>query len=109
MTVALTEALAGPIVAKVAEHHVGVSLAALRGRGRQPALVIPRQMFMALALADGRFSSVQVGRLLKRDHKTVLHGAAKHAARLQADYAASRRAWAEDFGNPIRTQGRGHE
>lgn len=58
--------------------------AALRARTRVPAADERRQVAMWL-LRQRQLSSVAIGRLLGRDHSTVLHGCAVIEARRQVD------------------------
>jgi chromosomal replication initiator protein len=45
----------------------------LKGRSRNKQVVVPRQIAMYLLREDARMSTPEVGRLLNRDHTTVLH------------------------------------
>jgi chromosomal replication initiator protein len=54
--------------------YFAVSLEALKGRSRHREVVVPRQVAMYLLKEDARLSAPDVGRLLLRDHTTVLHG-----------------------------------
>jgi len=69
------------IAAAVADQH-RVSVAEIRGRGRNARLVAARQRFMAEAYAQGRWSQPTIGRWLDgRDHSTIHHGIAAHRGR----------------------------
>jgi hypothetical protein len=51
-----------------------VGLDELKGRARHKRIVLPRQIAMYLLREDAHLSTPEVGRLLNRDHTTVLHG-----------------------------------
>jgi chromosomal replication initiator protein len=46
----------------------------LKGKSRYKQIVVPRQIAMYLLREDAQLSTPEVGRLLNRDHTTVLHG-----------------------------------
>jgi chromosomal replication initiator protein len=46
----------------------------LKGRARHKQIVVPRQIAMYLLCEDAHLSTPDVGRLLNRDHTTVMHG-----------------------------------
>jgi chromosomal replication initiator protein len=54
--------------------YYGVKLDDLKGKARHKQVVVPRQIAMYLLYEDARLSTPEVGRLLNRDHTTVLHG-----------------------------------
>jgi chromosomal replication initiator protein len=54
--------------------YYGVKADDLKARSRQKQIVEPRQIAMYLLREDAHLSTPEVGRLLKRDHTTVLHG-----------------------------------
>ncbi len=54
--------------------YFAISLDALKGRSRHREVVVPRQVAMYLLKEDARLSAPDIGRLLQRDHTTVLHG-----------------------------------
>jgi chromosomal replication initiator protein len=62
------------ILAAVARYF-GVSQEALKGKARHKEIVVPRQVAMYLLREDARLSTPDIGRLLNRDHTTILHGA----------------------------------
>ena len=71
-----------PVIGTVTKYY-GVSLCDLVSR-RRGALVRPRQAAMYLARTLTECSLPAIGRLLNRDHSTILHGCRKIAAlRLQ--------------------------
>ena len=45
----------------------------LKGKSRHKQIVVPRQIAMYLLREDAHLSTPEVGRLLNRDHTTVLH------------------------------------
>jgi chromosomal replication initiator protein len=61
------------ILLAVARYY-GVMADDLKGRSRRKQIVEPRQIAMYLLREDGHLSTPDVGRLLNRDHTTVLHG-----------------------------------
>jgi len=50
-----------------------VDVESLKGRSRHKQVVVPRQVAMYLLREDAHLSTPEVGRLLNRDHTTVLH------------------------------------
>jgi chromosomal replication initiator protein len=54
--------------------YFGVKVDDLKGRSRHKQIVAPRQIAMYLLCEDARLSTPEVGRLLTRDHTTVMHG-----------------------------------
>jgi chromosomal replication initiator protein len=52
----------------------GVSIEELKGKSRRKQIVLPRQVAMYVLREDSHLSTPEVGRLLNRDHTTVLHG-----------------------------------
>ncbi len=55
--------------------YFGVNPEAIKGKARHKEIVVPRQIAMYLLREDARLSTPDIGRLLNRDHTTVLHGA----------------------------------
>ena len=71
-----TRPLMAEIKAAVCEfYHMDASL--LEGRQRVQETVLARQVFYFLCYRYTRFSSLQIGRFIGRDHATVLHGLRK--------------------------------
>jgi chromosomal replication initiator protein len=54
--------------------YYGVNADELKGKSRHKQIVEPRQISMYLLREDAHLSSPEIGRLLNRDHTTVLHG-----------------------------------
>jgi chromosomal replication initiator protein len=54
--------------------YYGVKADDLKSRSRHKQIVEPRQMAMHLLREDAHLSTPEIGRLLDRDHTTVLHG-----------------------------------
>jgi len=54
--------------------YFGIKPDDLKGKARHKQIVGPRQVAMYLLREDGHLSTPEVGRLLNRDHTTVLHG-----------------------------------
>ena len=54
--------------------YFGVKTDDLKGRARNKQIVVPRHIAMYLLREDAHLSSPEIGRLLNRDHTTVLHG-----------------------------------
>ncbi|WP_375408553.1 helix-turn-helix domain-containing protein [uncultured Methylobacterium sp.] len=68
------------IIRTIAVHH-GVTVEEVEGEGRRAKVVRPRQLAMvALWLEISSMSLPSVGRLLNRDHTTVLHALRKFGA-----------------------------
>jgi chromosomal replication initiator protein len=53
--------------------YYGINADHLKGRSRQKHIVVPRQISMYLLREDAHLSTPDIGRLLDRDHTTVLH------------------------------------
>ncbi len=51
----------------------GINSDELKGRSRHKQIVVPRQIAMFLLREDAHLSTPDIGRLLNRDHTTVLH------------------------------------
>lgn len=58
-----------------------VTLEQLQGASKEGSIVKARAHCYALLMKLG-LSSARIGRLLNKDHSTVLHGAKKHAERI---------------------------
>jgi chromosomal replication initiator protein len=54
--------------------YFGVKVDDLKGRSRHKQIVTPRQIAMYLLCEDAHLSTPEVGRLMNRDHTTVMHG-----------------------------------
>jgi len=54
--------------------YFGIKADDLKGKARHKQIVGPRQVAMYLLREDGHLSTPEVGRLLNRDHTTVLYG-----------------------------------
>lgn len=54
--------------------YFGVRVDDLKGRARHKQIVVPRQIAMYLLCQDAHLSTPDAGRLLNRDHTTVMHG-----------------------------------
>jgi chromosomal replication initiator protein len=54
--------------------YFGIKADDLKGKARHKQIVGPRHVAMYLLREDGHLSTPEVGRLLNRDHTTVLHG-----------------------------------
>jgi chromosomal replication initiator protein len=54
--------------------YFGVRVDDLKGRARHKQIVVPRQIAMYVLCEDAHLSTPDAGRLLNRDHTTVLHG-----------------------------------
>jgi hypothetical protein len=76
-------ALAAPferIKIEVAAKH-GLTVAELMGHSHRRGIVAARQEASYRAAAETKLSYPQIGRLLNRDHTTILHGIRRHAER----------------------------
>jgi chromosomal replication initiator protein len=71
--------------------YYGVNSDELKGKSRHKQIVVPRQIAMYLLREDAHLSTPDIGRLLNRDHTTVLH-ALKQVANDIARDGASRAA-----------------
>ena len=56
------------------ERHCGVSMLELLGERRARAIARPRQVAMWLASKTTMASLPKIGRIMRRDHTTILHG-----------------------------------
>ncbi|MBV9582819.1 MAG: chromosomal replication initiator protein DnaA [Chloroflexi bacterium] len=63
----------------------GVNADDLKGKSRHKQIVEPRQMAMFLLREDAHLSSPDIGRLLNRDHTTVLHALKQVVADIARD------------------------
>jgi chromosomal replication initiator protein len=54
--------------------YFGVSVEDLKSKARHKQIVVPRHIAMYLLCEDAHLSTPEAGRLLHRDHTTVLHG-----------------------------------
>ncbi len=89
--------------------YFGIKAGDLKGKARHEQIVGPRQVAMYLLREDGLLSTPEVGRLLNRDHTTVLHGmkqVANDIARDGASRAAVRSVREMVAARGTRTQGR---
>lgn len=66
------------IIMAVAETHE-ITGRDITGTARVDRLVRPRQQVCWIARAEGRYSLLQIGRVLNRDHTTILHAVRKVA------------------------------
>src|SRR5918911_505116 len=65
--------------------YYGVDADDLKTRSRHKQIVVPRQIAMYLLCEDAHLSTPEVGRLLNRDHTTVLHGLRQVATDIARD------------------------
>jgi chromosomal replication initiator protein len=65
--------------------YFGVKTDDLKGKARNKQIVVPRHIAMYLLREDGHLSTPEVGRLLNRDHTTVLHGMKQVAGDIARD------------------------
>ena len=72
------------VVLAVARYY-GVNADDLKGRSRHKQIVEPRQIAMYLLREDAHLSTPEVGRMLNRDHTTVLHGIKQVASDIARD------------------------
>jgi chromosomal replication initiator protein len=63
----------------------GIKIDDLKGKSRHKQIVAPRHIAMYLLREDGHLSTPEVGRLLNRDHTTVLHGIKQVASDIARD------------------------
>jgi chromosomal replication initiation ATPase DnaA len=72
------------ILAGVARHY-GLSEGHLKSRHKTAAIVWPRQIYFFLARRLTRASQAQIGRIVRRDHGTALHGIRTITNRVETD------------------------
>jgi chromosomal replication initiator protein len=65
--------------------YFGVSIEDLKSKARHKQIVTPRQIAMYLLCEDAHLSTPEAGRLLHRDHTTVLHGMKQVANDIERD------------------------
>lgn len=65
----------------------GVSVDDIVSVGKTQSIVEARHMAMAIASTDLRLSSPEIGRMLNRDHSSVLYGIRQHVERTERDPA----------------------
>lgn len=70
-----SESTASRTLRETAKRH-GMSVDAIKGHSREPRFVKARHEVM-VALRDEGFSLPRIGRILNRDHTTVMHGLRK--------------------------------
>jgi Bacterial dnaA protein helix-turn-helix len=77
----------GAQIREIVARHYGLTRAEVQGESRRAEYVLPRHVAMYLCVRLGGLSLTLTGRVLNRDHTTVLHGV-KRVARLSAENAA---------------------
>lgn len=82
-TVPQRESFAAVLTATAAEF--SCTRQELLGECRTADIVIARQAAMALGRRVLGYSLIRIGRLMHRDHTTVMHGISRTAARCEAD------------------------
>lgn len=65
--------------------YYGINADELKGRSRHKQIVEPRHIAMYLLREDAHLSTPEIGRLLNRDHTTVLHGLKQIGADIARD------------------------
>src|SRR5207248_11123098 len=65
--------------------YFGVKTDDLKGKARNKQIVVPRHIAMYLLREDAHLSTPECGRLLNRDHTTVLHGMKQVAVDIARD------------------------
>ncbi len=71
----------------IVARHFGIPPAALTGAARLRRLVVARWIVMRICVEVGGYTAARAGRLLGRDHTTVLYGLRELAALLARDAA----------------------
>jgi chromosomal replication initiator protein len=66
--------VAAAAVLTAVTRYYGVKLDDLKSKARHKQIVVPRHIAMYLLHEDAHLSTPEIGRLLNRDHTTVLHG-----------------------------------
>src|SRR5207245_9762211 len=54
--------------------YFGIRIEEIKSKARNKQIVVPRQIAMYLLCEDAHLSTPEAGRILNRDHTTVLHG-----------------------------------
>lgn len=62
-------------ILEAVSRYFGVPVEQIKGKARNKNIVVPRQLAMYLLREDAHLSTPDIGRLLNRDHTTILHGA----------------------------------
>lgn len=70
-------------ILKQVSRETGVSVDAILGSSKVAAISAARQMVMAISAREG-MSTTRIGKLLQRDHTTVMHGIAAHEKRVRS-------------------------
>jgi chromosomal replication initiator protein len=65
--------------------YFGVKIDDIKSKARHKQIVVPRHIAMYLLREDAHLSTPEVGRLLNRDHTTVLHGMKQVASDIARD------------------------
>jgi len=68
----------------------GVGLDELKGAGRKGNLIKPRHIIYYLANTELRLSLSNIGRMMKRDHTSILHGVKSMREKMRYDVNLSR-------------------
>jgi chromosomal replication initiator protein len=74
-----------PAILLAVARYYGVNADDLKSKSRHKQIVEPRQMAMYLLREDAHLSTPEIGRLLNRDHTTVLHGVKQIAGDIARD------------------------
>jgi hypothetical protein len=75
----------GRATLNIVARHFGLQPAAIAGTARRQRLVVARWIVMHICFAVGGYSATQAGRLLGRNHCTVIYGRRELAALLARD------------------------
>ncbi len=74
-----------PAILTAVARYFGVKSDDLKSKARHKQIVVPRHIAMYLLREDAQLSTPEVGRLLNRDHTTVLHGMKQVASDIARD------------------------
>jgi chromosomal replication initiator protein len=77
----------GRATLRIVARHFGLAPAAVAGNARLHRLVVARWIVMHICVEAGGYSAAQAGRLLGRDHTTVLYALRQLATLLARDPA----------------------
>lgn len=73
-------------IARATSRVFDVSLDDLKGRGRSSNLIKPRHVIYYLANTELKLSLTNVGRLMNRDHTSILHGVNSVREKMRIDF-----------------------
>jgi chromosomal replication initiator protein len=78
-------ALTPKLIMDVVATHYGVSPDAIRGKQRDKRTALARQVAIYLLRQETRYSLTEIGKLLNRDHSTIVHNLARISQSMKTD------------------------